>query len=186
MPRVLFIHSAGSQGEGEGSSAFLAKLRAELGPAYAVDGPLMPNPDAPEARPWLDAVGGLIARAKGPFALVGHSLGGSIILKWLAENPLPGGLVGVVTIAAPFWGARDWDVSEFALPQDAGARLAKVPRIVLFSGRSDKVVPAEHLTLYADAVPGIETATVDGDHEFANGDIGAVAEAIRLLPGFRD
>lgn len=184
MKKILFIHSAGAQGDTEGSGRLVAALRGALPSGYTLEAPLMPNPDAPQARPWLEALAGHVAQARPPFALVGHSLGGSIILKYLSENPVPGGLVGVVTVAAPFWGASDWKVAEFALPPKAGERLASVPRIVLLNGRRDDVVSLDHLTRYAQAVPTVMTREIDGDHEFAGGDISAVVDAIETLPGF--
>ncbi|WP_224244179.1 alpha/beta hydrolase [Hyalangium gracile] len=184
MKEILFIHSAGPQGDLEGSGRLVAGLKRALPSGYTLQAPLMPAPDAPRARPWLEALARHVARARPPFALVGHSLGGSLILKYLAENPVPGGLVGVVSVAAPFWNAPDWEVAEFALPPNAGERLASVPRIVLLNGRGDDVVPLDHLSRYARAVPTVTTREIDGDHEFTHGDIAAVVDAIETLPGF--
>ena len=184
MPRILFIHSAGPQGPSEGSNQLLARLREALGNAYPVDAPAMPAPEAPDAAPWLDAASEHLAQMREPFALVGHSLGGSIILKLLAESGVPTGLAGVVTVAAPYWGAPDWDYEAFALRADAGDRLLEVPAITLLFGREDNVVAPAHLDLYQAAIPSATGRLIKGDHVFAAGDIGAVADAVRALPGF--
>lgn len=184
MRRVLFVHSAGTQGPVEGSGRFLARLRAELGAGYEIAAPMMPDPDNPEPGPWLDALSGPLAETPEPFALVGHSLGGSIILKHLAERGVPDGLAGVVTIAAPFWGPRGWDYDGFALPADAAAKLKGLGSIILLFGRQDDTVATDHLDLYRAALPSAEGRLIDGDHEFATGDIHAVRDAISSLPGF--
>lgn len=184
MRQVIFVHSAGPQGKGEGSSRFLEALRAELGDGFEFVAPLMPDPDSPDAGPWEAATGDLIRAARAPFALVGHSFGGSTILNTLAKQGVPKGLAGVVTVAAPFWAAPDWNVPEFALPPNAVETLAAVPQIVIFRGRDDADIAATHLDLYKQAIPSATTREIAGDHEFANGDIAAVAGAIRNLPGF--
>ncbi len=182
MKRILFIHSAGAQGDTEGSGRFLAKLRPLMA-GVELSTPAMPNPEAPSAGPWIDAVSRLASGMDAPFALLGHSLGGSIILKQLAEHGVPDGLAGVVAYAPPFWGAPDWGVPEFALPEDAGRRLAGVTTILLF-GRSDEVVTPDHLDLYRAAIPTAACRLIEGDHEFTTGDMIAVRDAISSLPGF--
>lgn len=127
MTTVLFIHSAGPQGPGEGSDALVKGMRAALPPDLTLIAPLMPKPDAPAAEPWLAALKAAVEAIEGDFVLVGHSLGGSTILQALARFGIPEGLLGVVTLAAPFWSAEDWSVEEFALPKDAGTKLQTLP-----------------------------------------------------------
>lgn len=178
MPRILFIHSAGDQGPGEGSSRFLARLRDAMGTDTEIVAPLMPKPDSPEADTWVDATRTHLAEMSGPFVLLGHSLGGSIILKCLAQSGVPGGVSGVVTVAAPFWGAQGWEYDAFALPANAGKALQALPVTMLF-GDADETVSTDHLELYRQAIPTAAGRMIAGDHEFASGDIDAVADAIR-------
>lgn len=182
MHEVLFIHSAGTQSDTEGSGPFLHALRKQLGPSLAMHAPIMPNPDSPEAAPWLEALARHVAERRSPFVLAGHSLGGSMILKYLAENPIPPLLRGVVSVAAPFWRAPDWEVPEYALPPDAGAALAAVEQLVLYHSRDDEVVAFDHLDRYASLLPHAVVRPVDGrGHLFGNGDIADVAADIRGL-----
>ena len=51
---VLFVHSSGPQGPGEGSAPFAARLREELGSASEIQFPLMPAPEDPHFEPWSD------------------------------------------------------------------------------------------------------------------------------------
>jgi predicted alpha/beta hydrolase family esterase len=180
MQEVLFIHSAGPQSETEGSGPFLHALRDQLEPGFVVHAPLMPDPDSPDAGPWLEALGRHLGELRAPFVLAGHSLGGSIILKFLAENPIPPLLAGVVSVAAPLWGAPDWGVPEFALPPTAGAALAEVRRLVLYHSRDDEIVAFDHLDRYAGLLPHAVVRPVDGrGHGFENGDSADVAADIR-------
>jgi predicted alpha/beta hydrolase family esterase len=182
MKDILFIHSAGEQSDTEGSGSFLRALREQLEPAFVVHAPIMPNPDSPEAGPWLEALGRRVEERRAPFALVGHSLGGSIILKYLAENPIPPLMLGAVTVAAPFWDAPDWEVPDYALPPTAGAALTGVKRLVLYHSRDDEVVAFDHLDRYAKLLPHAVVRPVDGrGHVFGNGEVADVVADIRGL-----
>lgn len=166
MVTILFIHSAGSQGPGEGSSALLTGLRAILPPRVALVAPLMPKPDAPEAEPWLMALDAEMRAIEGDFLMLGHSLGGSVILQTLARFGVPDRLLGVVTLAAPFWGAGGWEVEDFALPHDASTRLRALPRLVILQGDADEVVEKNHPNLYQTLLPQALVTVLPGiDHE---------------------
>ena len=181
---VLFIHSAGPQGDGDGSAPLAAALERALAGHADFRAPLMPAPEAPSAEAWDTTLAGLVAPLSGPLVLVGHSLGGSTILKYLAERPMPPGLAGVVVIAAPYWSAPDWAVDEYALPAGCGPKLAEIPRLVFYHSRDDEVVETAHLYRYAALLPGAETREVDGrGHLFDSAEADDIAADIRAMLG---
>ncbi len=55
--------------------------------------------------------------------VAGHSVGGTILIRALGEQPPERELAAIVLIAAPFVGADGWPGDEFELPRDLGARL---------------------------------------------------------------
>jgi predicted alpha/beta hydrolase family esterase len=172
MKTVLFTHSAGEQSDTEGSGLLLAALRAGLGADTRLVAPIMPKPSAPNAAAWEAALGGHLREQQGPLVLVGHSLGGSVIFKYLADHGMPAGLAGVISIAAPFWGIPDWEQEEWYLPRGFEARLADLPRIALYHSRDDDGVPVSHLDRYAKAMPKATVHKVDGrGHLFADGKV---------------
>ena len=109
----------------------------------------MPDPDNPDADAWGKAVRKHFRAMDEDFVAVGHSLGGSTILKELAENGVPGILLGVVTVAMPYW--PDWEVMDYAVPKDV-RRLAKVP-VTLYFSKDDETVAFEHLVRYGKLLP---------------------------------
>lgn len=181
MTTVLFMHSAGPQGPGEGSHALVKGIRAALPPDLTLIAPLMPKPDAPAAEPWLAALKAAVEAIEGDFVLVGHSLGGSTILQALARFGIPKGLLGVVTLAAPFWSAEDWSVEEFALPKNAGNTLHALSKLVILQGDKDEVVGKNHPELYRELLPQAKVTVLPGiDHEAASAGP-AVISAIRSI-----
>jgi predicted alpha/beta hydrolase family esterase len=131
----------------------------------------MPKPDAPEGAAWEAALGNHLRGERAPLVIVGHSLGGSVVLKYLAGHDMPPGLAGVVSIATPFWGTQDWE-QEWCLPEGFEARLSELPRLVLYHSRDDDEISVSHLDRYAAALPKASVHKVDGrGHLFADGNV---------------
>ena len=144
----------------------------------------MPKPDEPDAAAWEAALSEHLRQQQMPLVLVGHSLGGSVILRYLADHGIPAGLAGVVAIAAPFWEMSGWQ-QEWALPRGSEARLAGLPRTVLYHSRDDDVAPVSHVDRYAEALPNALVRKVDGrGHLFADGNVAdIVADIVAAFAG---
>jgi predicted alpha/beta hydrolase family esterase len=176
---VLLVHSSGPQGPGEGSDAFATRLREELGSGYEVLFPKMPAPEDPHYEPWSERLGQVLSELDEPPIVVGHSLGGSVVLKHLSETHES--IAGLLLVAAPFWGESDWE-AEWALPQEWPDAESTLPRTFLFHSRDDEEIPFAHLELYAKRLPGGEVHPLDGNgHLFGRGDLSDIVETIRTL-----
>lgn len=178
--QVLFIHGAG-EGAYDEDGLIVASLRQALGPDYDVRYPRMPNEANPEYAEWNARARAELADLSGEVVLVGHSIGGSVLLKLLADGPAPSSLAGVVVMAAPFWGIDNfWRWDDVHLPSDVASRLQAVPKIVFYHSRDDEVVPFDHLALYAATIPSAVIREVDGrGHQFER--LADVAEDIAGL-----
>ena len=118
------------------------------------------------------------SQQQAPLVLVGHSLGASVIFRYLADHAMPAGLAGVVSIAAPFWGTADWE-QEWALPPGSEARLAQLPRVALYHSRDDDVAPVSHVDRYAEVMPQARVHKVEGrGHLFGDGNVADILEDI--------
>jgi predicted alpha/beta hydrolase family esterase len=178
---ILIVHSAGPQGSGEGSSSFVDRLRGELGAGYEVLFPTLPNPNEPSYEPWSMALAEILAGTDEPLIVVGHSLGGSVILKHLAESDREERIAGLVLVATPYWGESDWE-AEWALPEGWPDAETELPRIFLFQSRDDEEIPFEHLERYARRLPAATAIPLDGNgHLFDRGELGEIAATIRGL-----
>ena len=155
--------------EPEGSGVLVKYLEQELGPGYQIVAPEMPGAATdPHYAPWRDEIESRIARIEGPLALVGHSFGASVLLKYLAEGRSPTQLRGVFLLSTPWWEPEGWS-AEYAMPADFGSRLPRVPTF-LYHSRSDPEVPYAHMGLYERNMPWATSRSIDGaDHSFTNG-----------------
>ena len=167
---VLVLHSAGPQGEHQGSSDLVAHMRASLGPSYDVRFPVMPDAEHPSYAIWREQLQKELAAQPGALTLVGHSLGGSVLLKYLAEERLDKAVTGLFVLAAPYWRQAGRQVDEFVLRSDAKEKLSRLDQVFLYHSRDDEEVPFEHLSRYAALLPQAVVRELDGrGHEFRSG-----------------
>ncbi|GAB3938846.1 alpha/beta fold hydrolase [Larkinella terrae] len=178
--QVLFIHSAGPQRGHAGSGDLAAYLKKRLGPRFRVICPEMPDPENPSYESWKVQLDHELLAVENQVILVGHSLGGSVLLKYLFEENLQKTVAGLCIVAAPFWGKKGWKSKEFALPNKPSKR-SSLPRIFLFHGSDDEVVPVDHLSYYAEVLPFASVwRLANVGHLFTNGSPELVA-AIKKL-----
>lgn len=174
--RVLFIHGAGA-GAHEADGKLAASLQTKLGADWEVACPKMPE-ERPEYPLWrVD-----IARACAPCAdrtiVVGHSFGGSLLLKYLSEELTPPPIAGLFIISAPYWGSGGWSSDEFALKDDFASKLPRQAPVFLYHGRDDGEVPFAHLALYSQKLPQAHVRELAGRDHQLNDDLSETARDI--------
>jgi hypothetical protein len=150
---VLFIHGAGA-GAFEEDGFLVASLQNALGCAYTVHYPHMPEEDSATYADWKAPIQRALATLDDDVILVGHSVGGSVLVKYLSEAQLDTAISALVLLAIPYWGADAfWTWDEARLPDDVAAQFASIPRILVYHSRDDAIVPFAHLALYAATLP---------------------------------
>jgi serine hydrolase len=178
--QVLFIHGSGGEGVYEEDGILVASLQQALGAAYEVRYPKMPLQESAEYPDWKAQIAAALSALDDEVILVAHSVGGSILLKYLTEEQVEKSIAGLCLLATPYFGGdENWNYAGMTLPQDFAAMLPAIPRIFLYHSRDDEVVPFAHLTLYATKLPQATIRELDGrGHQFGN-DLAEVAEDIR-------
>ncbi|RYY01217.1 MAG: serine hydrolase family protein [Gammaproteobacteria bacterium] len=167
---VLFIHSAGSQSGGQGSSSLLKHLRDGLGTAYNIISPKMPAPTKPSYERWKQELDKQFSKNNSVPILIGHSLGGSVLLKYLSEQKREIQIAGLFIIAAPYWGSEGWKVEEFILRNNYAKYLPAETKLYLYQSCDDEVVSIDHLRFYSTAIPNSIVRKLDGGgHTFKDG-----------------
>ena len=178
--QVLFVHGGG-QGAYEEDEKLAASLRDALGPAYDVRYPKMPDEDSPGYEAWGERIQRELAALEGEVVLVGHSLGASVLLKYLSEGNVGKPIAGVFLVAPPYWGVEDWEVDEYALVEDFASKLPKGLPVFFYHSRDDEWVPFAHLALYREKLPRATVREFDGrGHQFGD-DLSEVARDIEGL-----
>lgn len=177
---MLFVHGGG-EGAHEADERLAASLQEALGDSYEVRCPKMPNEASPEYGAWKDRISEELARMGGGAILVGHSFGASVLVKYLSEVAPLKPTAGLFLVATPLWGAEDWEVDEYALPENFASTFPEDLPIFFYHSRDDEVVPFGHLALYAERFPWATFRELDGRGHQLDDDLSEVALDIRRI-----
>ena len=168
---VLFLPCAGPQGAGEGSDFLIKFLRGRLAPGCRILTPDMPDPENPHYKPWKKAFErALCNHGDRQLFIVAHSLGASVVLKYLSEKPPLKSIVGLFLVSAVYWGLENWDVAEYGFNENFQRQLRYIPHIFFYQSKDDEVVPVSHLWHFAVALPHATIREFEHDgHLFVQG-----------------
>ena len=83
--QVLFLQGGGGREDYEADAKLVASLQKELGEGYEVHYPVLPDEEAPDFG-RISQIAKEITSIKGEVILVAHSLGASMLLKYLSES----------------------------------------------------------------------------------------------------
>ena len=180
---VLFIHGAGNQHRPEGSGKLVAYLQQQLGSDYEVLAPDMPDPEHPMYQAWRNQIEQELGKLNADALLIGHSLGGSMLLKSLAEGVYQRPIAGLFLVAVPYWGKQDWAL-EYAVPDNFASHLPPIRHLFLYHSRSDEGVPFSHLWRYQEQLPQATVRVLEGkQHSFTEGLPALTQDIMQLEPG---
>jgi predicted alpha/beta hydrolase family esterase len=179
--QVLFIQGGGAGVHDGWDNKLVDSLKRELGPDYDVRYPRMPKEGDPSFPIWRAALADEIAGLDDGAVLIGHSVGGTILINALAETPPNRKLAGIFLIAAPFVGPGGWPSEDITSTASLGARLPPKTPIHLYHGSNDDIAPFAHVDLYERAIPGAIVHRLRGRDHQLNDDLTEVAADVRVL-----
>ncbi len=181
--QVLFVQGGGERVHDAWDGKLVTSLGAELGPGFDIRYPRMPKEDDPSYASWTATLENEFAVLDDGAFLVGHSLGGTILINALAERPPRREFGAIFLIAAPFVGEGGWQSDDWEPQRTLGGKLPKGVPIYLYHGLADAHVPASHADLYAQAIPQAHLRRLPGrDHQLDN-DLSEIAGEIKSLTG---
>jgi predicted alpha/beta hydrolase family esterase len=177
---VLFIQGGGGKEDYEVDAKLVTSLGEALGEAYTLHYPLLSDESSPDFG-RKKQIGKEISLIKGEIILVGHSLGASMLLKYLSESRVQKKIAGIFLIATPFWsGDEDWKQG-LKLHEDFGDKIPKNVPIFLYHSQDDDEVPFDHLKIYAQNLPQATLRKIThGGHQL-NNDLSLIAKDIKSL-----
>ena len=177
---VLFIQGGG-EGAHEEDALLAVSLRKALGAEYDVRYPQMPRESDPDMAKWKAKIATELEALDGDVILVGHSVGGAAVLKYLSEENVEKPITGLFLLAAPSRDEENWNFDDLKLPRDLATRLSRIPKIFLYHNRDDEIAPFSHLALHANRLPRAVVREGEmGGHQFGN-DLTNVARDIERV-----
>jgi predicted alpha/beta hydrolase family esterase len=179
--QVLFVQGGGKGTHDEWDNKLVESLRQGLGANHEVLYPRMPDEDVPSFARWKPALQEAFEALCDGAVLVGHSVGGTILINVLAERLPACKVAAILLIAAPFVGDGGWPADELQLPADLGDRLPRGVPVHLFHGLEDDTAPPSHVDLFERAIPQASVHRLAGRDHQLNDDLREVAATISSL-----
>jgi uncharacterized protein len=178
---VLFLHGGGGEEDYAADAKLVASLQKALGTDYVIHYPLLSDDESAPDFGRKKQIAREISLIEGEIILVAHSLGASMLLKYLSESPRQREFIGIFLLATPFWsGDEDWKQG-FILRKDFADKLPKEVPIFLYHCQDDEEVPIDHLEFYVRHLSGRTVRKIsEGGHQFDN-DLSLVAKDIKSL-----
>jgi len=124
-------------------------ITADLGGGYEVLVPRMPNGTNAQYLEWSIWFEHIVPLLKKDTILVGHSLGGIFLAKYLSEKIVPIKIKAVILISAPYEGLELEELASFALLGPLSKFNKQANKIVLIHSKDDIVVPLDHVYKYS-------------------------------------
>ncbi len=129
-------------------------LRDVLGSGYEVIAPTMPSIRNAKYLEWKIWFEKLLPYLQEEVILIGHSLGGTFLAKYLAENKFPKRLKAVFLVAPCYDGeGTDYSLADFSLPQSLAGLGEQAPKLFIYHSEDDKVVPFPNLKKFQAQLP---------------------------------
>ena len=127
-------------------------LEQKLGPNFQVIRPRMPLQDYARYEEWKIMFERYIPLLKNGVILMGNSLGGIFLAKYLSENKFPKKILATFLTCAPFDNSHsDEDlVGGFKLKADLSLLEKNSPNLIMSFSADDKCVPVYHAKRYGE------------------------------------
>lgn len=152
-----------TDGTGKGWKTWLVEA---LGSDYGVTLPRMPNSMNARYTEWKTWFEKYIPLLEDGIILVGHSLGGSFLAKYLSEESFPKKIRATFLIAAPYDMDGDRHLVEF-VPKDSLDLLStQGGEIFLYQSRDDDVVSFGELEKYRLVLPNAHVRVFENKGHF--------------------
>ena len=181
MNKHLLFIQGGGEGGYKADTELVASLQKSLGNGYNIEYPELKSDESASDFGWTQQIGEEISNTQSDVILVGHSLGASMILKYLSENTVSKKIKGVFLIATPFWdGNEDWKIG-LKLQENFADKLPDEIPVFFYHCQNDEVVPFSHLNLYKQKLPKATFRDMKhGGHQL-NNELNSVANDIKFL-----
>jgi predicted alpha/beta hydrolase family esterase len=156
-------------------------LQDDLGDEYEVIIPSMPNKQNAKYKEWTIWFEKHIPHFDKNIVLVGHSLGGIFVAKYLSENEYPKEIKATFLVAAPFeMTGMDYTLADFVLVEDLSLLEEQGGDMYLYHSQDDAVVTFADFEKYQEKLPDAQTRVFENKEHFS-GDLPEIVENIKRV-----
>jgi predicted alpha/beta hydrolase family esterase len=157
-------------------------LTEMLGEDYEVVLPSMPNKMNAKYLEWKIWFEKLVPHFNPEIILVGHSLGGTFLAKYLSENNIQSRIRAAFLVAPAYDDAHaDYSMADFVLPEDLSLFQKQAQHIYLYHSKDDGVVPFADLDKFRLKVTNAQIRVFEDRGHFDQEILPELVEDIKSL-----
>lgn len=130
-----------------------SSLQNELGGDFDVIAPKMPNNSNAKYSEWKLWFNKYVPLLNDEVVLLGHSLGGIFLSKYLSENKFPKKIKGVFLVSAPYDYEAEYTLGDFKLGKSLKKFEEQAGKIYLYYSKDDPLVPFSDFEKYRKDLP---------------------------------
>jgi len=127
-------------------------LGERLGEEYDVISPQMPNARNSRYLEWKIWLERILPFLNEEIILIGHSLGGVFLAKYLAEEKIAKKVKAIFFVATPFFKDIEEDFVDFVLPKDLQG-INQAEKVFFFNSEDDQIVLISEMEEYRKVLP---------------------------------
>lgn len=156
-------------------------LQKDLGESFDVLLPQMPNSQNAKYAEWKIWFEKFFPYLENNLILIGHSLGGIFLSKYLSENDFPKEIKALILVAPPYNTPKIHPLADFLITQPLDKVNEQVNKIILFQSEDDKVVPFPNANHYKKALPSLDLRIFEDRGHFSDESFPEIIELINSL-----
>lgn len=155
-------------------------LQEGLGDEFEVISPRMPNKSNAKYLEWKIWFEKLVPLLNEEVILIGHSLGGTFLAKYLAENDLPKRITSLHIVAGAFDAeGTEESMGDFIVPLNLDNVSRQTEKILLYQSMDDVVVPPLNVEKFKKALPEAEVLMFENLGHFHQEEFSELVENIK-------
>lgn len=164
-----------------GRKKWVDTLQKDLGNNFEVLSPKMPcscNASYTNWKIWLER---FFQFLEDDIVLVGRSLGGIFLAKYLSENDFPVKIKATFLLAAPFEENENEFLGDFELPESLEGLEEQGGKIFLYQSKNDPIVPFADLEKYSKKLPSAEKVIFEDKGHFLDPEFPEFVEKLKNI-----
>jgi len=165
-----------------GSKGWKSKLAEDLENEFEVIPFRMPCPMNAKYYEWKIMFDKLLPFLRDDVSLIGHSLGGIFLAKYLSENDFPKRIKAIFLVSAPFdEETTEESLGDFNLPDNLEMLESQGGEIFFYHSEDDPCVSIQDLEKYRKSLPKANYRVFKDRGHFSGSDFNELLEDIRKI-----
>lgn len=157
-------------------------LQERLGDGFEVISPTMPNKYNAKYKEWKIWFEKVFPYVEDNVVLVGHSLGGIFLSKYLSENIFPKKILTTYLVAAPYDDKdSEYSLAGFLLSNNLSKLTDQSNKVFLYHSEDDPAVPFVDFKKYSEVLPNAKPVVFKDKNHFMQEEFPELIESIKGL-----